>query len=91
MRRPPPSGHSLRSSTTGEVAADSSEPAYLVGAADALDHLAKDTSTRLLTQYDGWDNARVAAMYNVSEQFAQMQMTGQRVRANGQRKRGSSS
>ena len=51
----------------------------------------KDTSTRLLTQYDGWDNARVAAMYNVSEQFAQMQMTGQRVRANGQRKRGSSS
>lgn len=49
---PPPSGHSLRSSTTGEVAADSSEPAYLVGAADALDHLAKDTSTRLLTQYD---------------------------------------
>ncbi|MFA0839028.1 ImmA/IrrE family metallo-endopeptidase [Streptomyces rochei] len=31
--------------------------------------------------YDGWDNARVAAAYMVSEQFAQMQMKGQRVRA----------
>jgi hypothetical protein len=31
--------------------------------------------------FDGWDNARVAADYGVSEQFAQMQMKGQRVRA----------
>jgi IrrE N-terminal-like domain len=31
--------------------------------------------------FDGWDNARVAAAYGVSEQFAQMQMRGQRVRA----------
>ncbi|MFC8006551.1 ImmA/IrrE family metallo-endopeptidase [Streptomyces olivaceus] len=31
--------------------------------------------------YDGWGNARVAAAYMVSEQFAQMQMKGQRVRA----------
>jgi len=31
--------------------------------------------------FDGWDNARVAARYGVSEQFAQMQMMGQRVRA----------
>jgi IrrE N-terminal-like domain len=31
--------------------------------------------------FDGWDNARVAAAYGVSEQFAQMQMKGQRVRA----------
>lgn len=31
--------------------------------------------------FDGWDNARVAATYGVSEQFAQMQMRGQRVRA----------
>lgn len=31
--------------------------------------------------YDGWDNARVAAAYRVSEQFAQMQMKGPRVRA----------
>lgn len=31
--------------------------------------------------FDGWDNARVAAAYGVSEQFAQMQMYGQRVRA----------
>jgi hypothetical protein len=30
---------------------------------------------------DGWDNARVAAAYLVSPQFAQMQMKGQRVRA----------
>ncbi|MFF4961967.1 ImmA/IrrE family metallo-endopeptidase [Streptomyces sp. NPDC001222] len=31
--------------------------------------------------YGGWDNTRVAAAYGVSEQFAQMQMRGQRVRA----------
>ncbi|WP_344887992.1 ImmA/IrrE family metallo-endopeptidase [Nonomuraea antimicrobica] len=31
--------------------------------------------------FDGWDNARVAAAYGVSTQFAQMQMKGQRVRA----------
>lgn len=31
--------------------------------------------------FDGWNNARVAAAYGVSEQFAQMQMKGQRVRA----------
>ena len=31
--------------------------------------------------FEGWDNARVAARYGVSEQFAQMQMRGQRVRA----------
>ncbi|MFP8962595.1 ImmA/IrrE family metallo-endopeptidase [Streptomyces nanhaiensis] len=31
--------------------------------------------------FDGWDNARVAAAYGVSEQFAQMQMKGQRIRA----------
>lgn len=31
--------------------------------------------------FDGWDNARVAERYGVSEQFAQMQMYGQRVRA----------
>lgn len=31
--------------------------------------------------FDGWDNARVAEQYGVSEQFAQMQMKGQRVRA----------
>ncbi|MFE2541889.1 ImmA/IrrE family metallo-endopeptidase [Actinacidiphila glaucinigra] len=31
--------------------------------------------------FDGWDNTRVAAAYGVSEQFAQMQMKGQRVRA----------
>lgn len=31
--------------------------------------------------YDGWDNARVATAYGVSEKFAQMQMKGQRVRA----------
>ncbi|BBE24573.1 hypothetical protein MN0502_34560 (plasmid) [Arthrobacter sp. MN05-02] len=31
--------------------------------------------------YDGWSNARVAAVFNVSEQFAQMQMKGPRVRA----------
>ncbi|WP_205064308.1 ImmA/IrrE family metallo-endopeptidase [Streptomyces sp. OspMP-M43] len=31
--------------------------------------------------FDGWDNARVAAAYGVSERFAQMQMKGQRVRA----------
>lgn len=31
--------------------------------------------------FDGWDNNRVAAAYNVSTQFAQMQMYGQRVRA----------
>ncbi|MGV9654454.1 ImmA/IrrE family metallo-endopeptidase [Streptomyces sp. NPDC003554] len=31
--------------------------------------------------YDGWDNERVAAAYGVSKQFAQMQMKGQRVRA----------
>lgn len=31
--------------------------------------------------FDGWDNARVAEAYGVSKQFAQMQMKGQRVRA----------
>ncbi|MEO3862104.1 ImmA/IrrE family metallo-endopeptidase [Acrocarpospora sp. B8E8] len=31
--------------------------------------------------FDGWDNARVAATFGVSTQFAQMQMKGQRVRA----------
>jgi Zn-dependent peptidase ImmA (M78 family) len=31
--------------------------------------------------FDGWGNDRVAARYGVSEQFAQMQMKGQRVRA----------
>ncbi|MGU3411289.1 ImmA/IrrE family metallo-endopeptidase [Microbacterium sp. M1A1_1b] len=31
--------------------------------------------------FNGWDNARVAHVYGVSEQFAQMQMKGQRVRA----------
>ncbi|WP_344948279.1 ImmA/IrrE family metallo-endopeptidase [Sphaerisporangium flaviroseum] len=31
--------------------------------------------------FDGWDNARVAAAYDVSPQFAQKQMYGQRVRA----------
>lgn len=31
--------------------------------------------------FDGWDNARVAAAYGVSGQFVQMQMKGQRVRA----------
>lgn len=31
--------------------------------------------------FDGWDNPRVANRYGVSEQFAQMQMKGQRVRA----------
>lgn len=31
--------------------------------------------------FDGWDNTSVAARYGVSEQFAQMQMKGQRVRA----------
>ncbi|MEV4748916.1 ImmA/IrrE family metallo-endopeptidase [Streptosporangium sp. NPDC049248] len=31
--------------------------------------------------FDGWDNTRVAAAYGVSTQFAQMQMKGQRVRA----------
>jgi Zn-dependent peptidase ImmA (M78 family) len=31
--------------------------------------------------FDSWDNARVAERYGVSEQFAQMQMRGQRVRA----------
>lgn len=31
--------------------------------------------------FDGWDNARVAAAHGVSAQFAQMQMKGQRVRA----------
>jgi hypothetical protein len=31
--------------------------------------------------FNGWDNARVAQTYGVSEQFAQMQMKGQRVRA----------
>ena len=31
--------------------------------------------------FDGWDNPRVASAYGVSEQFAQMQMKGQRVRA----------
>lgn len=31
--------------------------------------------------YKGWDNAQVALAYGVSEQFAQMQMKGQRVRA----------
>ncbi|WP_217370376.1 ImmA/IrrE family metallo-endopeptidase [Nonomuraea antri] len=31
--------------------------------------------------FHGWDNARVAEAYEVSTQFAQMQMKGQRVRA----------
>lgn len=31
--------------------------------------------------YDGWSNAQVATVFNVSEQFAQMQMKGPRVRA----------
>jgi hypothetical protein len=31
--------------------------------------------------FDGWDNERVAETYGVSKQFAQMQMKGQRVRA----------
>ncbi|QIZ99812.1 ImmA/IrrE family metallo-endopeptidase [Leifsonia sp. PS1209] len=31
--------------------------------------------------FDGWDNNRVASAYNVSTQFAQNQMKGQRVRA----------
>jgi hypothetical protein len=31
--------------------------------------------------FDGWDNARVAVVYQVSTQFAQNQMKGQRVRA----------
>lgn len=31
--------------------------------------------------FDDWDNARVATAYGVSEQFAQMQMKGERVRA----------
>jgi IrrE N-terminal-like domain len=31
--------------------------------------------------FDNWDNARVADAYGVSKQFAQMQMKGQRVRA----------
>jgi len=31
--------------------------------------------------FDGWSNARVAVKFAVSEQFAQMQMKGQRVRA----------
>lgn len=31
--------------------------------------------------FDGWSNEQVAARYGVSEQFAQMQMKGQRVRA----------
>ncbi|MGW2867903.1 ImmA/IrrE family metallo-endopeptidase [Kitasatospora sp. NPDC001225] len=31
--------------------------------------------------FRGWDNARVAEAYEVSTQFAQMQMKGQRVRA----------
>lgn len=31
--------------------------------------------------FNGWDNARVAATFGVSEQFAQMQLKGQRVRA----------
>lgn len=31
--------------------------------------------------FGGWDNTSVAARYGVSEQFAQMQMKGQRVRA----------
>lgn len=31
--------------------------------------------------FDGWDNAQVAEAYGVSTQFAQMQMKGQRVRA----------
>ena len=31
--------------------------------------------------YDEWSNAQVAAAFNVSEQFAQMQMKGPRVRA----------
>lgn len=31
--------------------------------------------------FDGWTNERVATKFGVSEQFAQMQMHGQRVRA----------
>jgi Zn-dependent peptidase ImmA (M78 family) len=31
--------------------------------------------------FDGWSNERVASKFGVSEQFAQMQMKGQRVRA----------
>jgi Zn-dependent peptidase ImmA (M78 family) len=31
--------------------------------------------------FDGWDNSRVAQTYQVSEQFAQMTMYGQRIRA----------
>lgn len=31
--------------------------------------------------FDGWSNGQVATAYGVSEQFAQMQMKGQRVRA----------
>lgn len=31
--------------------------------------------------FDKWNNAQVADAYGVSEQFAQMQMKGQRVRA----------
>lgn len=31
--------------------------------------------------FDGWDNARAARAFGVSEQFAQMQLKGQRVRA----------
>lgn len=31
--------------------------------------------------YEGWSNTRVATVFNVSEQFAQMQMKGPRVRA----------
>jgi hypothetical protein len=37
--------------------------------------------------YQGWDNSRVASAYGVSEQFAQMQMNGQRVRADRASKR----
>jgi hypothetical protein len=36
--------------------------------------------------FDSWNNARVAATYGVSGQFAQMQMKGQRVRAQRQRR-----
>lgn len=44
--------------------------------------------------FDGWDNARVATAFGVSEQFAQMRMHGQRIRAErgahnfGRRRRG---
>ena len=31
--------------------------------------------------FDGWDNERVAEAFDVSEQFAQMRMYGQRIRA----------